>query len=96
MIVERAYSKERSMESFEVLEKKIVQLIALTQKLKTENGSLAKENASLKKKLNLLEEDVLEGNENIEALTVEKEKAKIFVADIIKNIDQLVEGNGQL
>lgn len=81
------------MESFEVLEKRIVQLIELAQKLKTENGVLAKENATLKKKLNTLEEDVLEGNENIEVLTAEKEKAKHFVADIIKSIDQLVEGS---
>lgn len=79
------------MESLGVLEKKVVQLIALAQKLKTENASLAKENSSLKKKVHSLEEDV---NKNSGALTAEKEKAKLFVADIIKNIDQLVENNG--
>jgi regulator of replication initiation timing len=77
------------MESFEVLEKKVVQLIALTKKLKDENSSLVKENAGLTKKLSSLESTL---TKNSEASATEKEKTKIFVADIIKNIDKLVEG----
>jgi len=64
------------------------------QKLKDENAALSKENSLLKKRLSVLEEDVLQGNESLEVLHTEKEKAKLFVTDLIKNIDQLVETRG--
>ena len=84
------------MESFELLEKKIGQLVTLTQKLKSENAALSKENTGLKKKLSALEKDVVEGSESIELLKGETEKTKGFVANLIKSIDQLVEGGNQL
>lgn len=84
------------MESLEALEKKVAQLVGFAQKLKTENSSLAKENAALKKKLDSLERDVLQGHANIELLSEEQQKTKLCVADLIKNIDLLVEGAGQL
>jgi cell division septum initiation protein DivIVA len=83
------YEKERGMESFELLEKKVAQLISLSKKLKDENASLAKENAGLSKKLSSLESNLSKSSETAAS---EKEKAKLFVADIIKNIDKLVEG----
>jgi len=84
------------METFELLEKKISQLVGLVTQLKEENKVLAKENASLQKKLGALERDVLEGNESIEILTSEQEKAKGLITDLIKNIDRMVEGSTQL
>lgn len=82
------------MGSFELLEKKVTHLISIMQKLKDENAALSKENSLLKKRLSVLEEDVLQGNESLEVLHTEKEKAKLFVTDLIKNIDQLVETRG--
>lgn len=79
------------MDSFEVLEKKVVQLIELTQKLQKENAQLAQDKASLSEKLSALESNLSKNNEVVEQ---EREKAKLFVADIISNIDQLVESNG--
>jgi FtsZ-binding cell division protein ZapB len=76
------------MNSLEVLEKKISQLVSLVKNLQTEN-------ASLKKKLSSLEDDVLEGNESIDSLNSEKEKTKLFVSDLIKSIDALVESGSQ-
>jgi hypothetical protein len=80
------------MESLEILEKKIVQLIQTVQKMQTDNAAMLKENGGLKKKLSALEESVLKGTENIESLAQEKEKTKLYVSDLIKNIDQLIEG----
>jgi cell division protein FtsB len=79
------------MESFDTLEKKVVQLIELTRALKSENAALAKDNTELKKKVTTLQADA---DKSVEATALEKEKAKLFMTDIIKNIDQLVENNG--
>ena len=79
------------MDSFEVLEKKVVKLIELTHKLQNDNATLTKENNDLQKRLNALEADL---DKNSQVAEQEKEKTKVFVADIIKNIDQLVESNG--
>jgi chromosome segregation ATPase len=84
------------MESFELLEKKIAQLASLVAQLKEENKNLAKDNATLQKKLSALERDVVEGNESIEHLTTEKEATKGLISDLIKSIDKLVEGGAQL
>lgn len=83
------------MESLEALGKKVTQLVGFVQKLKAENSSLAKENASLKKKLDSLERDVLEGHASFELLHEEQQKTKLCVADLIKNIDLLVDGTSQ-
>lgn len=84
------------METLELLEKKISQLVGLVSQLKDENKVLAKENSSLQKKLAALERDVVEGNESIEHLTTEKEATKGLISDLIKSIDKLVEGGAQL
>lgn len=81
------------MESLELLEKKVTQLVTHTQKLQAELAALGKENTSLKKKLANLEKEVVHGNENVEVLAQERDKTKIFVADLIKNIDKLVESS---
>jgi len=83
------------MESLELLEKKLTQLVGLVGQLKDENKVLEKENGSLKKKLSALERDVLESNESIEHLTTEKEATKGLISDLIKNIDKLVDGGPQ-
>lgn len=79
------------METFELLQKKLELLAATLQRLKTENDQFRKENAQLKKRVTTLEDDLLEGQECIETLNTDSEKTKLFVADLIKNIDQLVE-----
>lgn len=76
---------------FSQLESKISALVALVQKLKTEKEALSKEVTSLKKKITAMENDLLENNENLETLVGEKEKTKVVIADLIKNIDQLIE-----
>jgi hypothetical protein len=78
------------MESLDILEKKIAQLVQFIQTLKQENSTLGKENAGLKKKLAALEDTVLKGNASIETLSTEREQAKHCVTDLIKNIDQLI------
>jgi len=74
------------MESFEMLEKKIGQLVGIVQSLKNEN-------AGLKKKISVLEKDLSEGSTNIKDLSAEREKTKDLVVSLIKNIDQFVGNN---
>lgn len=79
------------METFELLQKKLDHIATVMRQLKTENEQLKKDNVQLKKRVTTLEDDLLEGQESIDCLSTEKEKTKLFVADLIKNIDQLVE-----
>lgn len=79
------------MEAFELLQKKLELLAATLQRLKSENEQFRKDNAQLKKRVTALEDDLLEGQESMESLNTENEKTKLFVADLIKNIDSLVE-----
>lgn len=79
------------METFELLNKKLELVAATLQRLKTENEQFRKDNAALKKRITALEDDLLEGQESMESLSSESEKTTLFVADLIKNIDQLVE-----
>ncbi len=79
------------MEAFELLQKKLDVVAQALQRLKTENDQYKKEITQLKKRISTLEDDILEEQSSIESLNSEKEKTKLFVADLIKNIDQLVE-----
>ena len=79
------------MEAFELLQKKLEVVAQALQRLKAENEQYKKEVTQLKKRISTLEDDILEEQASIENLSSEKEKTKLFVADLIKNIDQLVE-----
>ena len=79
------------MEALSVLEKKIASLISLVKELKTKNERLAKENAELIDKLEMVEGSMFKDNENIEELNQEKALTKMVVDDLIKDIDSLVE-----
>ncbi len=79
------------METFELLQNKLDLVAQSLARLKSENEGYKKEIANLKKRISSLEDDLLEEQASIENLSSEKEKTKLFVADLIKNIDQLVE-----
>lgn len=69
------------MEILQALERKIVQLIALTNELKSNNARLAEENEQLLHKLTTIQS---------EELNQERLRTKMFVDDLIKSIDSLV------
>jgi FtsZ-binding cell division protein ZapB len=71
------------MESLDILEKKVGQLVTIVQALKGEN-------VSLKKKISALEKDIQAGSSDIDNLNSEKEKTKELIVSLIKNIDELV------
>lgn len=77
------------MEALAILENKISELIALINKLKKENASLAAEKESLCEQLALLEGLTKRDRDN---LAQEKELTKLAVSGLIKNIEALVEG----
>lgn len=69
------------MEILQALERKIAQLIALTNELKSTNARLAEENEQLLHKLTTIQS---------EELNQERLRTKMFVDDLIKSIDSLV------
>ncbi|OQA35983.1 MAG: hypothetical protein BWY54_00322 [Candidatus Dependentiae bacterium ADurb.Bin331] len=69
------------MEILQALERKIAQLIALTNELKSTNSRLAEENEQLLQKLTTVQS---------EELNQERLRTKLFVDDLIKSIDSLV------
>jgi hypothetical protein len=73
--------KGEPMEILQALERKIVQLIALTNELKSNNARLAEENEQLLHKLTTIQS---------EELNQERLRTKMFVDDLIKSIDSLV------
>ncbi len=73
--------KGELMEILQALERKIVQLIALTNELKSTNARLAEENEQLLQKLTTIQS---------EELNHERLRTKMFVDDLIKSIDSLV------
>lgn len=92
------------MNLLQSLEKKVVVLVGLVQKLKQENAQLRedisgfeKEKKELKKQIEMLESSMLkESNRLQEQLQKEKELTKTVVDDLIKNIDAIVESENQL
>ncbi len=88
------------METLQILEQKITQLIALVKELqaqiqvyKAENATLVRENADL-----ILEFDSLKTSILTDQVVFAEEKAlaKLAVDEIIKNIDSLVSNQDQL
>jgi hypothetical protein len=82
------------MESIKVLEEKVVLLVGLIDKLKTENKKLEKvsaefekKNVELEKKLEKLELSLLKRDESSKE---EQALTKAVVDDLIKSIDSLV------
>jgi len=71
------------METLQVLEQRIIKLIALTKKLQDEN-------AYLQQKLETLESSMLQDDQNFKALNNEREQTMLTVDELIKNIDALV------
>ncbi len=91
------------MSLLQSLEKKVVVLVDLVQKLKQENAQLKedisgfeKDKKELKKQIDMLESSMLkESNRLQEQLQKEKELTKTVVDDLIRNIDAIVEGENQ-
>lgn len=91
------------MNLLQSLEKKVVVLVGLVQKLKQENAQLKedisgseKDKKELKKQIDMLESSMLkESNRLQEQLQKEKELTKTVVDDLIRNIDAIVEGENQ-
>ncbi len=88
------------METLQILEQKIAQLIALVKELytqiktlKTENTALMQSNVELAHELEDMKASLLTGQEILEE---EKALAKLAVDEIIKNIDSLVSNQDQL
>ncbi len=75
------------MEVFGVLEQKISELVALVQRLRQENAQLTKDRLALQQQIDELQEASLaQGN----ALSHEKEFAKVLIDSLIKDIDTVV------
>jgi regulator of replication initiation timing len=88
------------METLQILEQKIAQLIALVKELqaqikalKTENASLMQSNSELTDELEQVKTSLMADQEVLEE---EKALAKLAVDEIIKNIDSLVSNQDQL
>jgi regulator of replication initiation timing len=88
------------METLQILEKKIIQLMTLIkelqtqiQELKTENATLMQKNADLLFELDTLKASMIS---NQEVVAEEKALAKLALDEIIKNIDSLVSNQDQL
>lgn len=89
------------MDMLQALEKKVVALVSLVNRLNQENGALKQdlsgfkeENKKLEKQVEMLESSVLKESSRLqEQLLKEKELTKIVVDDLIKNIDALLETN---
>lgn len=88
------------METLQILEQKIAQLVALVKdlqgqgkSLKEVNAALMQSNAELTNELDELKTSLLMGKETLEE---EKALAKLAVDEIIKNIDSLMSNQDQL
>jgi len=83
------------MDAFKVLEEKIAVLIERLQTAKQESLKLNAENEQLNAKIKVLEEALLVDTERLDKFDQEKALTKMVVDDLIKNIDSLVEIDGQ-
>ena len=90
------------MDAFKILEEKVAVLIERLQQAKQEvthltdeNSRLAGENEQLVIKVKALEDALMVDTERIDKLDQEKAITKMVVDDLIKNIDSLVEVDGQ-
>ncbi|MCL5875861.1 MAG: hypothetical protein M1114_05305 [Candidatus Dependentiae bacterium] len=90
------------MDAFKILEEKVAVLIERLQQAKQEvahlsdeNSRLSGENEQLVIKVKALEDALMVDTERIDKLDQEKTITKMVVDDLIKNIDALVEVDGQ-
>ena len=83
------------MDAFKVLEEKVAVLIERLQAAKKEILKLSTENEKLSAQIKTLEEALMVDTEKLDKLDQEKSLTKMVVDDLIKNIDSLVEIDGQ-
>ena len=90
------------MDAFKVLEEKVAVLIERLQQAKQESARLSAEvarytaeNEQLSAKIKALEDALMVDTDRIDKLDQEKAITKMVVDDLIKNIDSLVEVDGQ-
>ncbi len=83
------------MDAFKVLEEKIAVLIERLQSANQACSKLGAENEQLNLKIKALEEALMLDTERLDSLDQEKALTKMVIDDLIKNIDSLVEVDGQ-
>lgn len=80
------------METLNILEQKLNQLMALVKELKAKNAALEEDNLQLMQKVDSLESALLQHDETLEQ---EKALTKSAVDELIKSIDLLVSNENQ-
>lgn len=80
-----------SMEKLSLLEKKISGLIKLVQAEKAKAIQLQEEKTELLLKVEMLENAILKGSQNLEELNQEGVLTRMVVDELINNIDKLVQ-----
>lgn len=80
-----------SLEKLNLLEKKILSLVEMVKSEKEQSAKLAQEKAQLASRLEMLENSLLKGSQNIEELNQERVLTKMVVDELINSIDRLVE-----
>lgn len=80
--------KGKTMEMLDILEKRVLDLVALLNRFKQENENLSSENSSLRRQLEELQLCAMEGKQEVDQ---ERELTRMMVDGIIKNIDSVVE-----
>lgn len=90
------------MESLNILEKKVVAILELVKakdekimELMSTNEALVQEKQQLSEALELLENSVLKGSQNMEEFNQEREITKMVVDGLINSIDKIVEQTQQ-
>lgn len=79
------------VEKLSLLEKKISHLVERVQAEKVIAAKLEQEKQDLLVKVEMLENTILKGNQNLEELSQESVLAKMVVDELISNIDKLVQ-----
>jgi hypothetical protein len=79
------------LEKLNLLEKKIISLLEALRAEKELNGKLVQEKVDLLSRLEMLENSLLKGTQNIEELNQERVLTRMVVDDLLKNINELVE-----
>ena len=82
-------------EECEQLRAESAQLAKEKAKLSADNAALGKEVDQLTKELEELEESVLANDKSLDVLNQEKSETKLFIDDLIKDIDSLVKSENQ-
>ncbi len=83
------------LDKLNVLEKKIASLIEIVKTEKEHSAQLAQEKIQLVAQLEMLENSLFKGTQNIEELNQERVLTKMVVDELITSIDKLVEQEPQ-